>query len=98
MKNAGQSKVTPLQEGELWVTKRMEASASTALPGHTASTESVLVVTEGRCIFELRDARHHLTAGDSFVVPAEVWHQITADPAFKAVHVMPKDIRFKFSE
>lgn len=98
MENAGQSKVTPLEEGVFWVTKRMEATSGLAMPGHTASIESVLVVTEGRCIVKFRDAEHRLSDGDSFVVPADVWHQVVADPDFKAVHVMPKEIRFKFSK
>lgn len=98
METAGQSKVTPLQEGSLWVTKRMEATLGFAMPGHTASVESVLVVTEGRCIVKFLDTEHPLSEGDSFVVPPDVWHQVVADPNFKAVHVMPKEIRFRFSK
>lgn len=97
MESAGRSRVTPLQEGVLWVTKRMEATSGASLPRHRASIESVLVVTEGQCILNLSDAYEVLGQGDSFVVPAHVWHQITADPDFRAVHIMPKEIRFEFS-
>ncbi len=96
--SAGQHKVTPLHEGQLFATKRMEASAGIALPRHKASVESVLVVTEGRCIVRFADAEHVLALGDSFVVPADAWHQVVADPEFKAVHVMPKEIRFQFAQ
>ncbi|WP_312714914.1 cupin domain-containing protein [Corynebacterium flavescens] len=67
-------------------------------PRHRASVESVLVVTEGRCIFKFPDADHGVSAGDSLVIPADVWHKIVADPAFTAVHIMPKEIRFTFSQ
>lgn len=91
-------KVTPLQEGALLSAKRMEGTSETPFPGHTASIESVLVVTEGRCIIEFADARHELQAGDAFLVPPDQWHRVTGDPDFKAVHVMPTDIRFDFFE
>ncbi|HLS26783.1 MAG TPA: AraC family ligand binding domain-containing protein [Beutenbergiaceae bacterium] len=91
-------KVTALQEGSLFSAKQMQGASGTAFPGHTASTESVLVVTEGRCIIEFAGSSHTLSAGDAFVVPPEEWHQVTGDPDFTAVHVMPKDIRFDFRE
>lgn len=90
-------RVTPLQEGSLFETKRMEGGPGTSFPRHRASTESVLVVTEGHCIITLSDTDHSLEAGDSFVVPADEWHQVLANPDFKAVHIMPKEIEFVFS-
>lgn len=97
MSAEGQHRVTPLNEGELFVTKRMEATAGHAMPRHTASVESVLVVTSGHCVVAFDGARHGVSAGDSFVVPAGVAHQVIADPEFAAVHVMPKEIRFDFT-
>lgn len=97
METAGKSQVTPLGEGALFVTKQMEASSGTSLPRHKASIESVLVVTNGQCNLRLSDTDHVLKRGDSFIVPANIWHQITADPAFTAVHIMPKEIQFEFS-
>ena len=91
-------KVTTLADGAELVAKRMEGASGTAFPAHTASLESVLVVTGGRCIISFSGTDHHLVAGDSFVVPADEWHQVVADPEFAAVHVMPKDIRFTFAE
>ena len=79
------------------MSKQMQAASGTALPKHRASDESVLVVTEGQCVVALEGTEHILKRGDSFVVPADVWHQITADPHFTAVHVMPKEIRFEFT-
>ena len=91
-------KVTTLADGAVLVAKRMEGASGTAFPAHTASLESVLVVTAGQCVISFPDADHQLAAGDSFVVPADEWHQVVADPQFTAVHVMPKDIRFTFAK
>lgn len=97
MEPSGKSKVTPLQEGVLFTTKRMEATSGMSMPRHRSSIESVLVVTEGQCIIKFDDKNHALAQGESFVVPAQMWHQVVADPDFKAVHIMPKEIRFEFS-
>lgn len=91
-------KVTALQEGTLLIAKQMQGSSRTAFPSHTASAESMLVITKGRCIIEFDSTSHTLTAGDAFVVPPGQWHQVTGDPDFTAVHVMPRDIRFDFRE
>ena len=90
-------RVTPLESGALLETKLMEGSSGSSFPKHRASIESVLVVIAGRCIIRFSEVEHALEAGDSFLVPADDWHQITADSEFKAVHVMPKEIEFVFS-
>lgn len=86
-----------LAEGSTFVAKRMQASSGTGFPRHKASTESVLVVTEGRCLIRYASRTETLDAGDTAVIPADDWHQVEADPHFTATHVMPKDIRFTFS-
>lgn len=98
MATAGRPRVTPLEEGSLFDTKRMEASSGISWPRHKASTESVLVVTEGRCLVKFPDADHEASAGDSVVIPADMWHELVADPDFTAIHIMPKGIRFTFSQ
>lgn len=97
MAAAARPTVTPLQEGSQFDTKQMEATAGISWPRHRASTESVLVVTEGRCTVEILGMSRSLGEGDSVVIPADEWHEITADPEFTAVHIMPKGIRFTFS-
>ena len=96
MMQSANTQVTPRQEGETIVAKQMEGEGAAAFPGHRASLESVLVVIEGQCTMKMGDTDHTLKQGDSFLVPPDVWHQVIADPAFKAVHVMPKGIRFDF--
>lgn len=97
MAHTGRPQVTPLGEGSLFDTKRMEAEEGVSWPRHKASTESVLVVTEGRCIVEFPDSDHRVSAGDSLIIPADIWHEVVPAPEFKAIHIMPKDIRFTFS-
>lgn len=95
---AGKSKVTPLEEGELFETKQMEATSGKLLPRHKASIESVLVVKEGACKVAFPDTDHLLESGDSLIIAADLWHQISGNPDFKAIHIMPKEIRFEFEK
>lgn len=97
MSVAPRPQVTELEAGALFDTKQMEATEGVKWPRHRASTESVLVVTEGQLIVEFPDRQPILTAGESIVIPADENHEIVPDPAFKAIHIMPKDIRFTFT-
>lgn len=97
MAAAPRPQVTDLAEGTVFDTKQMEATEGVQWPRHQASQESVLVVTEGSLIVEYEDSQPELAAGDSIVIPQDVWHEIVPNPAFKAIHIMPKGIRFKFS-
>src|SRR5690606_14623392 len=97
MEATGKPKVTPLEEGKVFVTKQMESDSGKLLPKHRASVESVLIVTEGACTMKLPDSERPLKQGQSNVIPANVWHQVKAEPEFKAIHVMPKEIEFEFS-
>ena len=96
MNNTGNSRVTPLEEGVMFVTKMMEADSGKALPEHQASIESVLIVIDGACSVAFEDDTRELEQGQSLIIPANRWHQITARPAFRAIHVMPGEIRFEF--
>ena len=86
-----------LKDGAVLMTKRMEGTDGTAFPKHTASLESALVVLAGVCTITFPDAVHELRAGDTFIVPANEPHQVVGKPDFTAIHIMPKDIRFRFS-
>lgn len=89
-------KTVSLKDGEVLMTKRMEGTDGTAFPKHTASRESVLVMLEGACTITFGEEVHELVAGDTFIVPADAPHQVVGKPDFKAIHIMPKDIRFDF--
>lgn len=89
-------KTFPLEQGTDFDLKRMEASDGAVMPRHQASLESALVVIEGSVILKLDDEAVELHAGESRILPTDVWHELTANPAFKAIHVMPKGITFDF--
>lgn len=96
MESVGRPQVTPLEQGGQLETRQMAASAGISWPRHRASTESVLVVTQGSLIVKFPDTERAAGTGDSVVIPPDVWHEVVADPEFTAIHVMPKDIRFTF--
>lgn len=86
-----------LLDGAVLMTKRMEGTDGAEFPRHTASLESALVILEGSCTVVFPDATHELRPGDTFIVPAGVVHQVVGTPDFKAVHILPKGIRFDFA-
>lgn len=90
-------KTVSLQDGAVLMAKRMEGTDSTPFPKHSASLESALVMVEGTMTITFPDAVHELKAGDTFIVPADDPHQVVGTPDFKAIHIMPKDIRFDFT-
>lgn len=89
-------KTVDLQDGAVLMTKRMEGTEGTEFPKHTASLESALVLMEGQCTVTFPDRSHTMKPGDTLVIPADEVHQVVGEPDFKAIHIMPKDIRFSF--
>lgn len=96
MKKVTNPRIKQLATGEMLEAKQMEAKAGDLLPKHIATIESALIVLEGECVLNLDGTDHVLKKGDSFIVPPDIVHQIQAIEDFKAVHVMTKDIQFKF--
>lgn len=89
-------KIKILASGNKLIAKQMQANAGELLPAHVASDESILLVQEGECIFKINDKDQVLKSDDSIVVPPDVRHQIKVNKDFKAVHFMPKEIKFTF--
>src|SRR5690554_4188283 len=96
MEKQTEPKVTELAIGAELIAKQMQAEAGDLLPKHLANLESIIYVNEGACILHINDEDKHLKVGDAFVIPPEIIHQIKAITDFKAVHFMPKGIKFKF--
>ena len=96
MEKVTEPKVKTLASGNELIAKQMQANAGDLLPAHLASVESILFVQEGECVFKMNDKDTVLKQGESIVVPPEIKHQIKVNKDFKAVHFMPKDIKFKF--
>ncbi|MDN6279411.1 MAG: AraC family ligand binding domain-containing protein [Psychroflexus sp.] len=88
--------VKVLALGSNLVAKQMQASAGDLLPRHLANMESILLIQEGECILMIKGKDEYLKQGDAFVVPPDIEHQIKAETNFKAVHFMPKEIKFQF--
>lgn len=89
-------KVKMLASGNNLIAKEMRASAGELLPAHLASVESILLVQEGECILKMSDKDHVLKQGDAIVIPPEIKHQIKVIKDFRAIHFMPKEIKFKY--
>ena len=89
-------KVKTLATGTKLVAKQMQANAGELLPAHLANLESILLIQEGECIFNMNDIEKVLKQGDAMVVPPGIKHQIKAVTNFKAIHFMPVNIKFEF--
>lgn len=96
MKTVTNPKVKLLATGEQFNVKQMEAKKGDLLPKHLATIESVLIVIQGKCVLTIAGIDHNLEAGDSFIVPPKIKHQIRAVEDLKAFHVMTNDIAFEF--
>lgn len=90
-------KTVDLADGSALMTKRMEGTDGAAFPSHTASLESALVMLSGSCTVTFPDSTHELQPGDTLIIPADEVHQVVGTPDFSAVHIMPRDIRFRFT-
>ena len=89
-------KTVLLEKGQDFDIKRMEVTGGGVMPRHQASLESALIVIEGAVTLKLDDEVVELTAGDARILPTGVWHELTANTEFRAIHVMPKGIAFSF--
>lgn len=96
MEKVTKPNIKMLASGNKLVAKQMQANAGELLPAHVASLESILLVQEGECIFKMNDQERLLKQGEALVVPPEIKHQLKANTDFKAVHFMPKEIKFEF--
>ena len=96
MRTVTKPKVKVLATGNKLIAKQMQANAGELLPKHLANLESVLLIQEGECTFEVNSEIQELKTGDTIIVPAGVKHQIEAKTDFKGAHIMPIDIEFEF--
>ena len=96
MEKQTEPKVKVLASGTGLVAKQMRGEAGEYLPKHLADLESILYMIEGECILSINGEERSLKQGDTFVIPPHTIHQINALTDFKAVHFMPKHIRFQF--
>ncbi len=89
-------KVTVLASGTELIAKQMQAKAGDLLPKHLANIESVLFIHEGEILLDFEKEEISMKSGDAVIIPADAIHQIKVVSDLKGVHLMPKDIEFKF--
>ena len=96
MEEVTNPRVRLMASGDKLEAKEMRASGGDLLPEHIANLESILFVQEGEIIFYMKGEEQVLSSGDCIIVPPKIRHQIRAKTEFKAVHFMPKEIKFQF--
>ena len=67
-----------LTEGERMMLIEVTLEQGTVVPLHTHPHEQIGYLASGRLLWELGDERRELAAGDSWLVPSNVPHQVTA--------------------
>jgi quercetin dioxygenase-like cupin family protein len=67
-----------LSEGERMMLIEVTLDQGAVVPLHTHPHEQIGYLASGRLLWELGDERRELSAGDSWLVPPNVPHQVTA--------------------
>jgi quercetin dioxygenase-like cupin family protein len=67
-----------LTEGERMMLIEVTLDQGAVVPPHTHPHEQIGYLASGRLLWELGDERRELAAGDSWLVPPNVPHQVTA--------------------
>jgi len=66
-----------LTEGDRTMLVEVTLAKGTVVPLHTHPHEQIGYLASGRLLFEVGDERRELSAGDSWLVPSNVPHQVT---------------------
>ena len=67
-----------LNAGERTSIHEIQIAAGCAVPMHTHPHEQIGYLVSGRVRFELGDEVKEISAGDSWIIPSEVPHEVTA--------------------
>jgi len=67
-----------LTEGERMMLVEVTLDQGAVVPPHTHPHEQIGYLASGRLLFEVGDERSELSPGDSWLVPSNVPHQVTA--------------------
>ena len=67
-----------LTEGERMMLIEVTLAQSAVVPSHTHPHEQIGYLASGRLRFEVGDERRELSAGDSWLVPSNTPHAVTA--------------------
>jgi quercetin dioxygenase-like cupin family protein len=76
-----------LTEGERMMLVEVTLAQGAVVPPHTHPHEQIGYLASGRLLFEIGDERRELSAGDSWEVPSNVPHQVTALESSVAIDI-----------
>jgi quercetin dioxygenase-like cupin family protein len=76
-----------LTEGERMMLVEVTLAQGAVVPPHTHPHEQIGYLASGRLLFEVGDERRELAAGDSWLVPSNVPHGVTALESSVAIDV-----------
>ena len=66
-----------LNHGERTSIHEIEIAAGAVVPMHTHPHEQIGYLVSGRVLFELGEEKREISAGDSWIIPSEVPHEVT---------------------
>lgn len=67
-----------LNSGERTTLAEITLDEGAVVPHHTHPHEQIGYVSQGRVVFEVAEERRELSGGDSYLIPGNVSHQVTA--------------------
>jgi len=67
-----------LNSGERTTLAEITLEVDAVVPSHTHPHEQIGYVSSGRVVFRIGDAQRELSAGDSYLIPGNVSHEVTA--------------------
>jgi len=76
-----------LTAGERTMLIEVTLAQGAVVPSHSHPHEQIGYLASGRLLFEVGDERRELAPGDSWLVPSDVPHQVTALEASVAIDV-----------
>jgi quercetin dioxygenase-like cupin family protein len=67
-----------LNSGDRTTLAEISLANGAVVPSHTHPHEQIGYVARGRVLFEIEDDKRELTVGDSYLIPGDVPHEVTA--------------------
>ena len=72
-------KVEKLLNSDTCETILIRIEANHTLPNHKTAKEALLVMQQGEAVFEIQGNKFNLKAGDNFIIPVNVEHNVVAN-------------------
>ena len=98
MKTPNKPEMKLLQSGNALKVMQISGQAGMKMPRHRTTQEAVITVQAGRAILNMLDQEHTLKEGESFIIPANVDHDLVLEADFQAVAVMLLKSKIEFNQ